>query len=99
MPPLRLRSLLQGALPEISSASQAVVSTLACLNGNVPSACDMAQWVGLRNRYQLARVLRRDGLPPLKALAGWSRVFYWMLEADAHGTSLRHLAQREQVDP
>lgn len=76
-----------------------MVSTLGCLNGNAPSARDMAAWVGLRDRYQLARVLRRDGLPPLEQLAGWTRVLYWMLEAESSGTSLRQLAQREHVDP
>lgn len=99
MPPLRLTSLLQTALPELSSASRAVVSTLGCLNGNVTSAREMAAWVGLRDRYQLARVLRRDGLPPLEQLAGWTRVLYWMLEAESSGASLRQLAQRERVDP
>ena len=99
MPPLRLTSLLQTALPELSPASRAVVNTLGCLNGNAPSARDMAAWVGLRDRYQLARALRRDGLPPLEYLAGWTRVVYWLLEAESSGASLRQLAQREQVDP
>jgi len=99
MPPLRLTSLLHAALPELSSASRAVLSTLGCLNGNAPSARDMAAWVGLRDRYQLARALRRDGLPPLEHLAGWTRVVYWLLEAESSGASLRQLAQREHVDP
>lgn len=99
MPPLRLTRLLQTALPELSSASRAVVNTLGCLNGNAPSARDMAVWVGLRDRYQLARALRRDGLPPLEQLAGWTRVLYWMLEAESSGVSLRQLAQRDRVDP
>ncbi len=99
MPPLRLTNLLQTALPELSSASRAVVSALGCLNGNAPSARDLAAWIGLRDRYQLARVLRRDGLPPLEQLAGWTRVLYWMLEAESSGASLRQLAQRERLDP
>ena len=73
MPPLRLTSLLQTALPDLSSASRAVVNTLGCLNGNAPPARELATWVGLRDRYQLARALRRDGLPPLEQLAGWTR--------------------------
>jgi DNA-binding beta-propeller fold protein YncE len=99
MPPLRLTSLLQTAFPDLSSESRAVVNTLGCLNGNAPSARDMATWVGLRDRYQLARALRRDGLPPLEQLAGWTRVLYWMIEAETTGVSLRQLAQRERVDP
>ena len=99
MPPLRLTSLLHTALPDLSPGSRAVVSTLACLNGNVSSARDVATWAGLRDRYQLARLLRRDGLPPLEQLAGWTRVLYWMLQAESSGASLRQLAQREHVDP
>lgn len=99
MPPLRLTSLLQTALPELSPASRAIVNTLGCLNGNAPSARELADWVGLRDRYQLARALRRDGLPPLEQLAGWTRVLYWMIEAETSGVSLRQLAQREKVDP
>jgi len=99
MPPLLLTSLLQTALPRLSPASRALVSTLGCLNGNTPSAGDMAAWVGLRDRYQLARALRRDGLPPLEDLTRWTRVLYWMVEAEASGVTLRQLAQRERLDP
>jgi len=99
MPPLLLTSLLQTALPRVSPASRAVISTLGCLNGNTPSAHDMATWVGLRDRYQLARVLRRDGLPPLEDLTRWARVLYWMVEAESSGATLRQLAQRERLDP
>src|SRR5207247_8256741 len=56
-------------------------------------------WVGLRDRHQRARGLRRDGLPPLEQLAGWARVLYWMLEAEARDSSLLELARREQLDP
>src|SRR6266699_2684108 len=99
MPPLRLTNMLHAALPELSSASRAVVSALGCLNGNAPPARDLAAWMGLRDRYQLARVLRRDGLPPLEQLAGWTRVLYWVLEAESGDRSLLELARREQLDP
>lgn len=99
MPPLLLTSLLQTALPRLSPASRAVVSTLGCLNGNTPSARDMAAWVGLRDRYQLARALRRDGLPPLEDLTRWARVLYWIVQAESSGATLRQLAQRERLDP
>jgi DNA-binding beta-propeller fold protein YncE len=99
MPPLRLTSLLQTALPELSSASRAVISALGCLNGDAPSAQDLAAFVGLRDRHQLARTLRRDGLPSLEKLAGWARVLYWLLEADGRDTPLLELATRDGVDP
>src|SRR2546427_12281382 len=52
--------------------------SLACCNGHASSAGEIAAWVGLRDRHQLARGLRRDGLPPLEQLAGWARGLYWM---------------------
>src|SRR5690349_5246783 len=99
MPPLRLTSLLEAALPDLSATSQAVVRTLACRNGAAPLAGDVAAWVGEGDRFRLARALRRDGLPPLTELAGWTRVLHWMLESETTGRSLLQLAQREQVDP
>lgn len=99
MPPLVLTSLLEGALPSLSSEGRAVVSALGCFNGKTPSAHEMAAFVGLRDRFQLARVLRRDGLPPLEHLAGWTRVAYWLVNAEATGATLRHLARRDGLDP
>ena len=99
MPPLRLTSLVHGALTNLSVTSRAVLSTLACRNGHAPPAGEVAAWVGLRDRFQLARVLRADGLPPLEQLAGWVRVLYWVLESEANGASLLELMQREHVDP
>src|SRR5438552_17325479 len=99
MPPLRLATVLQAALPPLSATSRAVVSALACCNGHASSAGEIAAWVGLRDRHQLARGLRRDGLPPLEQLAGWARVLYWVLEAESGDRSLLELARREQLDP
>jgi len=99
MPPLRLANVLQTALPPLSATSRAVVSALACCNGHASSAGEIAAWVGLRDRHQLARGLRRDGLPPLEQLAGWARVLYWVLEAQSGDRSLLELARREQLDP
>jgi DNA-binding beta-propeller fold protein YncE len=99
MPPLRLTSLMQHALPTVSPASRAVISTLGCVNGKTSCAGEIATWVGLRNRFQLARALRRDGLPPLEQLAGWARVLYWVLTAEATGATLRQLAMGDDMDP
>ena len=99
MPPLPLTDLLQNALPGLSRVGRAVVSTLACRNGAAASANELAVSVGLRDRHQLARRLRRDGLPPLERLTGWTRVLHWILEARASDTSLLQLARRDQLDP
>jgi DNA-binding beta-propeller fold protein YncE len=99
MPPLPLTRLLQAALPNLSKPGRAIVSALACLNGSARPAGEVAQWLGLRDRYQLGRMLRNDGLPPLETLAGWARVIYWIAEAEATGASLWKLARREHIDP
>ena len=57
--------------------------------------------MGLRSRFQLNRLLRREGLPPYEELAGWVCVFYWMLKADADGhdgQALRTLANQSHMD-
>jgi len=97
MPPLRLASLLLAEFPDLSTTSRAILSALACRNGKGPPAEEIAAWVGFRDRHQLHRRLRREGLPPLKQLTGWARVLYWMLEADASGSSLLKLADRDHT--
>jgi len=83
MPPLALASLLQHSLPWLSPHGRAVVNTLICDNGRVGSIITLCDRLGLRSRYQLGRLLQREGLPPYEELAGWICVFSWMLRADA----------------
>jgi len=99
MPPLPLTSLLYTALPKLSRTNRAILSTLGCLNGKAPAADEIAAWVGLRDRHQLSRSLHRDGLPPIERLAAWTRVLYWLLEAETSHSSLLQLARREGIDP
>lgn len=99
MPPLRLTSLLQTALPHLSESGRALLSALGCLNGHPPCPKELAEWLGFHDRYQLARALRREGLPPLEVISGWARTLYWVLEAETSGLSLRELAEREHIDP
>src|ERR1043166_519486 len=83
MPPLALGSLLQGALPWLSSDGRAVLNTLVSSNGRAGSAQALCQQLGLRSRFQLNRLLRREGLPPYEELSGWVCVLHWMQQADA----------------
>jgi hypothetical protein len=99
MPPLRLTSVLQTALPHLSDHGRALLSALGCLNGHPPCSQKLAELLGFHDRYQLARALRREGLPPLEVICGWARTLYWMSEAETSGKSLRELAERERLDP
>ena len=101
MPPLALALLLNRTLPWLTVDGRAVINTLICDNGRVGSADALRQRLGLRSRFQLNRLLRREGLPPYEELAGWVCVFYWMLKADAKpggDASLRALAATARMD-
>jgi DNA-binding beta-propeller fold protein YncE len=100
MPPLALASLLQQALPWLSADGRAVMNTLVCNNGRVGSAQALCDRLGLRSRFQLNRLLRREGLPPYEELAGWVSVLYWMVRDEAaHGhAALRSLAPQTRIE-
>jgi DNA-binding beta-propeller fold protein YncE len=99
MPPLPLTNLLHTALPHVSQSGRALLSALGCMNGHAPRSGELAAWLGFHDRYQLARALRREGLPPLEVMSGWARTLYWVQKSESSGWSLRALAEREQLDP
>lgn len=99
MPPLPLAKILNVAIPALSGEARAVLDVLACKNGLLPAAGDVATFVGLRTRHQVARTLRRASLPPLEELAGWTRVFYWVLQSEQTGASLLALARESHLEP
>src|SRR6266571_3137500 len=99
MPPLQLTNLLHTTLPYLSVDGRALLSALGCVNGRPTSISDLAQWLGFHDRYQLARALRREGLPPMETLGGWTRTLYWIIESQTSGVTLRELARRERLDP
>jgi len=99
MPPLQLTSLLHTTFPHLSKNGRAMLSALGCLNGRPPASKELATWLGFHDRYQFARALRREGLPPLEKLGGWARTVYWLLESETSGATLRELADREHLDP
>jgi len=86
-------------LPWLSAEGRAVINLVACENGRTRSADLCAARLGLRTRFQLARLLRREGMPPYEVLTGWTSVLYWMLEADRTGITLLALARRSLLDP
>jgi DNA-binding beta-propeller fold protein YncE len=99
MPPLPLAEILNVALPSLAGEARAVVDVLACKNGLLPPAGDVATFLGLRTRHQVARTLRRASLPPLEELAAWTRLFYWVMQWEQTGASLLALARQSRVEP
>src|SRR5207302_2462477 len=98
MPPLPLTSLVQSALPGLSPDSRAVVRVLGCCNGQL-TPTSVAQWLGLRTRYQVARLLRRGGLAPFADLAAWARVLYRLRESGMTGAYLVQPVRRDGLVP
>jgi len=100
MPPLALASLLQRPLPWLSVDGRAVIKTLICENGRFASAKALCDRLGLRSRYQLGRLLQREGLPPYEELTGWISVLYWKLRADSGDArgALRMLASQTGLE-
>ena len=90
-------ALLLGTLHWISPSSRRVIVLLGAYCKL--SADLLARTIGMRNRYQLARVLALDGLPPLQELRTWVRLISWMLEWDRARISLYQSATRQDLEP
>ena len=91
----RIHHLLQ----HLSLRAQAIVDALLLSGGNVGTARELAPRIGESNRFALARLLRREGLPPLHSLAAWTRVLSWIDNAEQSGCSLCQLAFHCKKDP
>ena len=94
-----LTALVAGAIPRVSATTRRVVEALVSRHGRVEAANTFAQAVGLRNRYQLRRVLAADGLPCLEDLAGWFRILEWVADAEDCGMALSRRAVQAGQDP
>src|SRR5206468_11464823 len=99
MPPLPLAKVLSAALPLLSGEARAVLDVLTSRNGLLPPANDLARFLGLRTRHQVARKLRRASLPPLEELAAGTRRFYWILQSDQSGASWLSCARQSGHQP
>jgi hypothetical protein len=92
-------TLLQTALHWLSPQGHAVIRHLVISQGYPGPAHEIAIAVGLRNRFQLSRLLDREGLPSLENLAAWIRVMIWALEWETSKTSLSQTALGAIRDP
>jgi hypothetical protein len=94
-----LDSMVECALPRMSSDSRRVVRALVAARGSVHQANSFARSIGLRNRDQLRRILTADGLPCLEDLAAWIRILGWVLDSESSGAALSHQALSAGRDP
>jgi len=90
---------VRAGLPPLSFRGGAVVDALLLCGGRIGTGEEVARHLGLRNRFELARLLKHEGLPPLHDLAAWMSVLSWLDRAEDTGYSLCHMAFRARMDP
>lgn len=98
MPPLPIALTIQAGIPWLSPQGRAVISALVAANGQI-EATAMARRTRASSRFQLARQLRREGLPPFGRLADWIFVLQSVWEAESTGTPLLRVARRLGIEP
>lgn len=77
--------------PDLSLVPRSIVEAILLSEGPIGTAERVGHGLGL-SRFQLARLLRRAGLPPLHVMAGWAMVVSWMLTAEREQVSLCWIA-------
>jgi len=99
MPPLPVALTLETALPWLSPRARAVINTLVITRGVFGSAEEMATRLGLNSRFQLFRLLRREGLPSFGELADWTCMLQLLWEAEGARAPLLRLARLSGMEP
>jgi hypothetical protein len=85
--------------PEMTPLARAVVEAVFLSEGAIGSAQEVARHLGLTSRFQLARLLKHEGLPPLHRLAEWATLESWVIAAERDGVSLCHIAFHAKRHP
>jgi hypothetical protein len=96
---VRCLAAIHAARPGLSPLVRAVVEAIHLTGGPIGSANAVARHLGVASRFKLARLLKREGLPPLHRIAGWATVISWVLEAETTGASLCRMAFHSDRHP
>jgi hypothetical protein len=78
--------------PTMPHVPRSIVEAVVSQGGSIGSTTTVARRYGLPNRFRLARMLKRAGLPPLHRLAEWVLVESWLRRSEREGVSLCHIA-------
>jgi YVTN family beta-propeller protein len=76
-----------------------VINALVAADGQIKNASLMAVRLRIGSRFQLARLLRREGLPPFGRLSDWVFVLQSLWESEATGAAMLRIARRIGVEP
>ena len=94
MEPLALQ--LGCAVPQLSARGHEILALLANSGARIQSADSVALRLGLHSRHQVARALRREGLPQIEELCAWIKVLHLLLEWEHTHRSLLTLARKQR---
>lgn len=83
---------LQTTRPRLSVAARALIEALCLAEGPLGPSDHVARALGMRNRFALARLLAREGLPSLHRLTTWVTLISWVVKAERDGTALCEIA-------
>ena len=95
----KLRAVIRAARPGMRLFPRVIVEAILLTEGSIGPARVVADELRLGNRFRLARLLKRAGLPSLRRLAGWAAIDAWVVAAEREGTSLFRLALRGHRHP
>ncbi|MGH7520871.1 MAG: hypothetical protein ACREMI_06305 [Gemmatimonadales bacterium] len=87
------------ARPQMALFPRAILEAILLTEGPIGSADDVARHLGLANRFKVARLLKREGLPPLHRIGEWATVLAWTIAAERERLSLCRIAFRSRRYP
>lgn len=94
-----LATMVECVISRVSPSGR-VVQSLVGTRGTVGRANRFARSLGFRDRHQLGRVLKADGLNLcLEDLAAWIRLLGWVVDAETSGLALSRGALHAGKDP
>ena len=91
--------VIHSVRPQMPLLPSAIVDAMTLAERSIGSATVVADRLGLGSRFQLARLLKREGLPPLHKLAAWLTVLSWTIRSERSGDSLCVIAFRSKRHP
>ncbi len=96
---LDLAAALDDAMPGLSPQARTILAALVACGGRTGSVERLAHSAGLTSRYQLARLLRREGLPQVEELCAWIYALARLVEWETSRVSLCESALRSGAEP
>ena len=96
---LYCRPVIRERLPCLSFEGRAVLDALLLQEGSIGGAKEVAQRLGLPNRFRLAQLLRANGLPPLHRLSAWIMTLAWIWRWESCRIPLSESALRMRKEP